>query len=52
MNMQLPMTVSAPLSTAQKTTIRNLVRRAAKAEILPRFRKLDLGDISEKTGPA
>ena len=51
MNAQLPMPVSAPFTAAQKTTIRNLVRRAARAEIIPRFRKLDLGDISEKTGP-
>lgn len=45
------MPISAPFTKAQKTTIRNLVRRAAKAEILPRFRKLDRGDISEKSGP-
>ena len=51
MNAQLPMPVSAPFTTAQKSTIRNLVRRAARAEIMPRFRKLDLGDISEKSGP-
>lgn len=51
MNAQLPMKVSAPFTKAQKATIRNLVRRAARTEILPRFRKLDLGDISEKTGP-
>lgn len=51
MNAQLPMQISAPFTTAQKATIRNLVRRAARTEILPRFRKLDLGDISEKTGP-
>ena len=50
-NAQLPMPVSAPFSAAQKTTIRNLVRRAARAEIIPRFRKLDLGDINEKAGP-
>ncbi len=51
MNAQLPMPISAPFSQAQKSTIRNLVRRAARAEILPRFRKLDLGDISHKSGP-
>lgn len=51
MDASLPMPVSAPFTRAQKTTIRNLVRRAAKAEILPRFRKLDQGDISEKSGP-
>lgn len=51
MDASLPMPVSAPFTRAQKTSIRNLVRRAAKAEILPRFRRLDQGDISEKTGP-
>lgn len=49
MSDQLPMPVSAPLTRAQKTTIRNLIRRAARAEILPRFRKLDQGDIGTKT---
>ena len=51
MTAQLPMPISAPFTKAQKTTIRNLVRRAARAEIMPRFRKLDMGDISEKSGP-
>jgi len=45
----LPMPVTAPLSPAQKTQILNLVRRAARAEILPRFRQLDAGDIDTKT---
>lgn len=44
----LPMPVSAPLSQAQKTQILNLVRRAARAEIMPRFRRLDRGDIHTK----
>ncbi|MEP3637664.1 MAG: inositol monophosphatase [Paracoccaceae bacterium] len=48
---QLPMPVTAPLSASQKTTIRNLVRRAVRAEITPRFRKLDSGQISTKSGP-
>ncbi len=48
---QLPMPVTAPLSAAQKTTVRNLVRRAVRAEITPRFRKLDSGQISAKSGP-
>lgn len=51
MNVNLPLPVSAPFSNAQKVTIRNLVRRAARAEIMPRFRKLDMGQISEKSGP-
>lgn len=50
MNAQLPMPISAPFTNAQKSTIRNLVRRAARSEIMPRFRKLDQGDIAEKTG--
>ncbi len=45
---QLPMPVTAPLSTAQKTQLLNLVRRAAKAEIMPRFRKLDMGEVDTK----
>lgn len=46
----LPMTIPAPLTRAQKTSLLNLVRRAARSEILPRFRTLDPTDISEKTG--
>lgn len=49
MSDNLPMAVHAPLSRAQKTALLNLVRRAAKAEILPRFRALDPADIIEKT---
>ncbi len=45
---QLPMPVTAPLSQAQKSQLLNLVRRAAKAEIMPRFRQLDAGDIDQK----
>lgn len=45
---QLPMPVTPPLSTAQKTQLLNLVRRAAKAEIMPRFRKLDRGEVDTK----
>lgn len=45
----LPMPVTAPLSSAQKAQIRNLIRRAARAEILPRFRTLDQGDIAIKS---
>lgn len=49
MSDQLPMPVTAPLTRAQKTTIRNLIRRAARAEILPRFRNLDRAEIGTKT---
>ena len=34
MSDNLPMAVHAPLTRAQKTSLLNLVRRAAKAEIL------------------
>ena len=44
----LPMTIST-LSRAQRTSIMNLVRRASRSEIMPRFRKLDAADIGEKT---
>lgn len=50
MSETLPIPLSSPLSHAQKTTIINLVRRAAKAEILPRFRTLGHADISAKSG--
>lgn len=39
------------LSRAQKRQVLNLVRRAARAEILPRFRNLASTDIATKTGP-
>ena len=45
---QLPMPVTAPLTPAQKTQLINLIRRAARAEIMPRFRQLDAGDIGMK----
>ncbi|MEM8578832.1 MAG: inositol monophosphatase [Pseudomonadota bacterium] len=48
---QLPISIPAPISRAQQTAILNLTRRAARAEILPRFRKLDASDISAKTSP-
>ncbi|MBV6635550.1 MAG: inositol monophosphatase [Mameliella sp.] len=51
MSDSLPMPVTAPLTSAQRTQLFNLVRRAAKAEIMPRFRKLGTHQIGEKTGP-
>ncbi|WP_317057173.1 inositol monophosphatase family protein [Roseovarius rhodophyticola] len=45
----LPIPLTSPLSPAQKTSLINLVRRAAKAEILPRFRNLGQGDIRSKS---
>ncbi|MGR3375856.1 inositol monophosphatase family protein [Salipiger abyssi] len=44
----LPMPIST-LTKAQRTSIMNLVRRAARTEIMPRFRSLDAADISQKT---
>jgi len=46
----LPIPLTA-LSTAQKTALINLVRRTAKAEIMPRFRNLSHADISAKSSP-
>ncbi|WP_299287209.1 inositol monophosphatase [uncultured Tateyamaria sp.] len=45
---QLPMPITPPLTRAQKNQVLNLVRRAARAEIMPRFRRLDAGDIDTK----
>ena len=44
----LPLT---PISKAQQTSLVNLVRRAAKTEILPRFRNLSAHQIATKSGP-
>ncbi|GAA4227664.1 fructose-1,6-bisphosphatase/inositol monophosphatase family enzyme [Sagittula marina] len=46
----LPVPVTAPLTMAQRAQILNLIRRAAKTEILPRFRKLSSHQIDTKTG--
>lgn len=43
----LPIPLTSPLSRAQKSSIINLVRRAARAEILPRFRQP--GNTAAKT---
>jgi len=45
------MTIPAPLSLAQRSQIINLIRRTARAEILPRFRTLSATDIDQKSGP-
>lgn len=47
----LPMQVTAPLSHAQKAQLMTIIRRAAKAEILPRFRQLSADQIMTKSGP-
>ncbi len=44
----LPMPITAPLTNAQRTQLLNLVRRAAKAEIMPRFRQLGAHQINQK----
>ncbi len=51
MSPSLPIPVSSPLSRAQKAALINLVRRAARAEIMPRFRNLSGSDIATKSGP-
>lgn len=45
----LPIPLTPPLTAAQQTTLINLVRRAAKSEILPRFRTLGAADATTKT---
>jgi fructose-1,6-bisphosphatase/inositol monophosphatase family enzyme len=51
MSETLPIPVSSPLTRAQKAALINLVRRTAKAEIMPRFRNLAAADITAKSGP-
>lgn len=50
MSQTLPQPVT-PLSTAQQASLVNIVRRAAKTEILPRFRNLSAHQIETKSGP-
>ncbi len=45
----LPATLAPAVSPAQRTQIINIVRRAARAEIMPRFRRLSDGDIRTKS---
>ena len=47
----LPIPLSPPLSPAQQVALVNLVRRAARAEILPRFRSLTRAEAMIKSGP-
>ena len=49
--MSLPIALTGPMTPAQQTMLINLVRRAARTEILPRFRRLTASDISTKSGP-
>ena len=50
MSHSLPIPLTAPLTEALQMTVINLVRRAAKAEILPRFRNLAARDVATKAG--
>ncbi|UWR22065.1 inositol monophosphatase [Sulfitobacter sp. S190] len=52
MTNSLPAPLAPALSPAQRRQIINVVRRAARAEILPRFRKLAAGDIRTKADDA
>jgi fructose-1,6-bisphosphatase/inositol monophosphatase family enzyme len=45
----LPATLPPAISRAQRTQIINIARRAARAEIMPRFRRLSDGDIRTKS---
>lgn len=48
---QLPAAPKPAVTPAQQAHLINLVRRAARAEILPRFRALSETDVSTKSGP-
>ncbi|MEM6940166.1 MAG: inositol monophosphatase [Pseudomonadota bacterium] len=50
MSETLPAPLDAPIRAAQHQLILNIVRRAARSEILPRYLNLGTEDISEKTG--
>tara|TARA_R110002110_G_scaffold87967_33_gene229203 strand:+ start:743 stop:1624 length:882 start_codon:yes stop_codon:yes gene_type:complete len=47
----LPAAPALAVSKAQQNHILNIVRRTAKAEIMPRFRRLAAVDVSAKSGP-
>jgi fructose-1,6-bisphosphatase/inositol monophosphatase family enzyme len=47
----LPATLPRAISPAQQNHVLNIVRRAAKTEIMPRFRRLSAADISTKSHP-
>lgn len=51
MTQTLPLAVSQPIRPAQQKQIVNLVRRAAKTEILPRFQNMATVQIATKSGP-
>ena len=45
----LPAPVGPALTRAQRSAVINIIRRASKAEVLPRFRALAAGDIAVKS---
>ncbi|QFT58743.1 Inositol-1-monophosphatase [Sulfitobacter sp. THAF37] len=47
----LPANRAPALSRAQRNNVINILRRAAKTEIMPRFRGLNAADIATKSGP-
>ena len=47
----LPVPLSPPLGPAQQIALVNLVRRAARTEILPRFRAITRAEAETKSGP-
>ncbi|SFD51465.1 fructose-1,6-bisphosphatase [Sulfitobacter brevis] len=47
----LPAAPKPALTTAQQQHVLNIIRRAAKAEIMPRFRSLASSDIASKSRP-
>jgi fructose-1,6-bisphosphatase/inositol monophosphatase family enzyme len=47
----LPATLPRAMTPAKQNHVLNIVRRAAKAEIMPRFRSLAASDISTKSRP-
>jgi fructose-1,6-bisphosphatase/inositol monophosphatase family enzyme len=46
----LPAPLPVAITPAQRSQIINIVRRAARSEIMPRFRRLSSGDIRTKSG--
>lgn len=51
MTASLPIPLTPPLTDAQQTAVINLIRRAAKTEILPRFYSALAGIPETKSGP-
>ncbi|WP_372990311.1 inositol monophosphatase family protein [Sulfitobacter sp.] len=47
----LPAPLPPALTTAQQAHVINILRRASRAEVMPRFRNLAASDIAAKSGP-